>query len=55
MVNGVPNNRGCYYLIPTTDSGELDILAYANILDPKSKIVGITNISNVLGAIILVA
>ena len=38
-------------VIPTTDSGELDMLAYANMLGPKTKIVGITHVSNVLGTI----
>ena len=38
-------------VIPTTDSGELDMLAYANMLGPKTKIVGITHVYNMLGTI----
>lgn len=38
-------------VIPTTDIGELDMLAYAKMLGPKTKIVGITHVSNVLGTI----
>ena len=37
-------------IIPTTDIGQLDMLAYANMLDPKTKIIRITNNSNMLGA-----
>ena len=38
-------------VISTTDIGELDMLAYAKMLEPKTKIVGITHVSNVLGTI----
>ena len=38
-------------VIPTTDSGELDMLAYANMLGPKTKIIGITHVYNMLGTI----
>ena len=38
-------------VIPTTEIGELDMLAYAKMLGPKTKIVGITHVSNVLGTI----
>ena len=38
-------------VIPNTEIGELDMLAYAKMLGPKTKIVGITHVSNVLGTI----
>lgn len=39
-------------VIPTTDIGELDMLAYAKMLRPKiKKIIGITYVFNVLGTI----
>ena len=42
-------------VIPTNDIGQLDMLANANMLDPITKIIGITNISNMLRTINLVA
>lgn len=38
-------------VIPVTDSGELDIDAYAKLLNSKTKIVSIVHISNSLGTI----
>ena len=51
MVNGAQMTGAVIRVIPTTDSGELEMLAYANMLGPKTKIVKITYIYNVLGTI----
>lgn len=37
--------------IPVTDEGDLDMEAYAKMLGPKTKIVAITHMSNVLGTV----
>jgi cysteine desulfurase / selenocysteine lyase len=37
--------------IPMTDQGELDIKAYGKLLGPKTKMVAITHMSNVLGTV----
>lgn len=37
--------------IPLLDDGSLDMAAYADLLGPKTKIVAVTHMSNVLGAI----
>ncbi|MFZ3034195.1 MAG: cysteine desulfurase [Parvibaculum sp.] len=37
--------------IPVTDEGDLDMEAYAKLLGPKTKIVAITHMSNVLGTV----
>ncbi len=38
-------------VIPVTDAGELDLDAYAQLLTPKTRLVAVTHISNVLGTI----
>ena len=38
-------------MIPINDAGELDLQAFANLLNAKTKIVAITHISNALGTI----
>jgi len=38
-------------VIPITDSGELDLDAFENILNDRTKLVAITHVSNVLGTI----
>src|SRR3990167_10851544 len=38
-------------VIPMSDAGELDIEAYRCLLNPRTKIVAVTHISNVLGTI----
>ncbi|NJC42214.1 cysteine desulfurase/selenocysteine lyase [Brevundimonas alba] len=37
--------------IPTLDDGSLDMAAYADLLGPKTRIVSVTHMSNVLGTI----
>jgi cysteine desulfurase/selenocysteine lyase len=37
--------------IPVTDAGELDLAAYRNLLGPRTKMVAVSHMSNVLGAI----
>ncbi|HEY4344722.1 MAG TPA: cysteine desulfurase [Parvibaculum sp.] len=37
--------------IPVTDEGDLDMEAYAKLLGPKTKLVAITHMSNVLGTV----
>jgi len=37
--------------IPVTDEGDLDMEAYAKLLSPRTKIVAITHMSNVLGTV----
>lgn len=37
--------------VPVTDEGDLDMDAYAKLLGPKTKIVAITHMSNVLGSV----
>ncbi|HVM98632.1 MAG TPA: cysteine desulfurase [Caulobacteraceae bacterium] len=37
--------------IPVTDAGELDLAAYRNLLGPKTKLVAVGHMSNVLGTI----
>jgi len=38
-------------IIPVTDVGEIDLEAYKNLLNEKTKLVSITHVSNVLGTI----
>lgn len=38
-------------IIPVTDDGELDLVAYKNLLSPKTKLVSIVHVSNSLGTI----
>jgi cysteine desulfurase/selenocysteine lyase len=38
-------------VIPITDSGEIDLAAYANMLSPRTKLVGIVHVSNSLGTV----
>jgi cysteine desulfurase/selenocysteine lyase len=38
-------------VVPVTDSGELDLVAYRSQLSARTKIVGVTHISNALGTI----
>lgn len=38
-------------VIPVTERGELDLLAFENLISSKTKIVAITHVSNVLGTI----
>lgn len=55
--NIVPWQLACEYsgaklrVIPCNDRGELLLDAYADLLNPKTKIVALTHISNVLGTI----
>src|SRR5690606_41935723 len=37
--------------VPVTDEGDLDMEAYEQLLTPKTKIVAITHMSNVLGTV----
>ena len=37
--------------IPVTDAGELDLAAYRRLLGPKTKVVAVSHMSNVLGTI----
>ena len=37
--------------VPVTDSGDLDMEAYARLLGPRTKVVAITHMSNVLGTV----
>jgi len=41
--------------VPITDAGELDMAAFASLLSPRTKIVALTAMSNVLGTITPVA
>ncbi|KQW83629.1 aminotransferase class V-fold PLP-dependent enzyme [Brevundimonas sp. Root1279] len=41
--------------IPVLDDGSLDMAAYAELLGPKTKVVAVTHMSNVLGTIIPIA
>ena len=38
-------------IIPVTDRGELDMDAFRSLLNPKTKLVSITHVSNVLGTV----
>ena len=38
-------------VIPILDSGELDLVAFKNLLSPKTKLLALSHISNVLGTI----
>lgn len=38
--------------VPITDTGEVDIGAYAGMLGPRTKIVGLSHVSNVLGTVL---
>jgi cysteine desulfurase/selenocysteine lyase len=38
-------------IIPVTDDGELDIIAYKKLLSPKTKMVSIVHVSNSLGTV----
>ena len=38
-------------IIPVTDLGELDLNAFSALLNPKTKLVSITHVSNVLGTV----
>lgn len=38
-------------VVPFTDKGELDLVAFENLLNKKTKIVAVTHMSNVLGTI----
>jgi len=38
-------------IVPVNDAGELDINAYQSLLNPKTKLVAITHVSNTLGTI----
>src|SRR5581483_1955689 len=38
-------------IIPITDAGELDLSAYRNLLGPRTRMVAISHMSNVLGTI----
>lgn len=38
-------------VIPISEQGEIDLEAYSNLLTPKTKMVAITHVSNVLGTI----
>lgn len=38
-------------VIPITDEGEIDIVAYEKLLTPRTKILALTHVSNVLGTI----
>ncbi len=38
-------------VIPVTDSGELDLDAYERLLTPRTRLVGVTHVSNALGTI----
>ena len=38
-------------IIPVTDLGELDLDAFSSLLGPKTKLVSITHVSNVLGTV----
>ncbi len=38
-------------IVPVSDAGELDINAYQDLLNPKTKLVAITHVSNTLGSI----
>lgn len=38
--------------IPITDTGEIDINAYARMLGPKTRIVGLAHVSNTLGTVL---
>lgn len=38
-------------IIPMTDVGELDLEAYAELLGPRTKLVGVVHVSNALGTI----
>lgn len=38
-------------IIPVTDEGELDLDAFRNLLGPKTKLVGIAQVSNTLGTV----
>lgn len=45
-------DRGCVLkVIPFDDRGVLDLLAFEKLLSPKTKLVAVTHISNVLGTI----
>ncbi len=37
--------------IPVTDAGELDLAAYRNLLGPKTRMVAVSHMSNVLGTV----
>jgi cysteine desulfurase / selenocysteine lyase len=37
--------------IPVTDAGELDLAAYRNLLGPRTKLVAVSHMSNVLGTV----
>src|SRR6185437_1842771 len=37
--------------IPITDAGELDLAAYRNLLGPRTKMVAVSHMSNVLGTV----
>jgi cysteine desulfurase/selenocysteine lyase len=37
--------------IPVTDAGELDLAAYRNLLGPRTKMVAVSHMSNVLGTV----
>jgi len=37
--------------VPVTDDGQLDLVAFQNLLGPKTKVVALTHMSNVLGTI----
>src|SRR5271154_4897071 len=37
--------------IPVTDAGELDLTAYRNLLGPKTRMVAVSHMSNVLGTV----
>jgi cysteine desulfurase/selenocysteine lyase len=38
--------------VPVTDEGDLDMDAYAKLLGPKTKLVAVTHMSNVLGTVV---
>ncbi len=38
-------------IIPVTDEGELDVIAYKKLLSPKTKLVSIVHVSNSLGTV----
>ena len=38
-------------MIPILDSGELDLVAFKNLLSPKTKLLALSHISNALGTI----
>ncbi len=38
-------------VVPVTDAGELDMQAYAELLNEKTKLVALTHVSNVLGTV----